>query len=246
MKGYSLEDFIASCAEIDTLRDLWSAALRFFRSRGIAMVSYHSDDAEAPGAARLGIVAEGFPDHWVREYMAENYSQIDPIPQLAAKLSHPFFWSEAADLADLSDAQRGYLQRLADSDLGDGLAMQVYGPNMRNAYIELGFGPRSPHLSGADISELRCAAQMAHLRYCEITAARQKPADLSPRELEVLRWIAEGKSNSVIAEILGISRHTVDTMVRRMFDKLEVNDRVSAAVRGLGYGLLHYRSQQTA
>jgi LuxR family transcriptional regulator/LuxR family quorum-sensing system transcriptional regulator CciR len=115
---------------------------------------------------------------------------------------------------------------------------------MRNAYIELGFGANTAELSAQDISELRCAAQMAHLRYCEITADRQHRAELSPRELEVLRWIAEGKSNSVIADILGISRHTVDTMTRRMFEKLEVHDRTSAAVRGLGSGLLHYRHQQ--
>ena len=78
-----------------------------------------------------------------------------------------------------------------------------------------------------------------------------KPTDgqhsrLSPQELEVLRWIARGKSNTVIAEIMGLSRHTVDTITRRMFGKLDVTDRTRAAVRGLAFGLIHQSSDYLA
>lgn len=61
---------------------------------------------------------------------------------------------------------------------------------------------------------------------------------LSPREREVLRWIANGKSNAVIAEILGISPHTVDTHNRRIFRKLGTCDRTTAAIKALDEGLL--------
>ena len=50
--------------------------------------------------------------------------------------------------------------------------------------------------------------------------------------------MARGKSNGVIAEILGISDHTVDTLVRRVFAKLGVGDRISAAIKGIGAGLV--------
>ncbi len=243
-ENQSLPAFIAACQSITRRSKLWMAALDFFHSRGIEMVSYHSNDAQVPGAEQLGIVEDGFPADWVCQYIEGDLSRIDPIPGLAAKLVRPFRWSEAGELATLSPEQESYMDMLAASRLGDGLAMQVYGPNMRNAYVGLGFGGPAPALSGQDIFELQCAAQMAHIRYCEITANDQTIAELSPRELEILQWIARGKSNSVIGEILGISRHTVDTMMRRMFEKLEVNDRTSAAVRGLGSGLVHYR--QTA
>lgn len=61
---------------------------------------------------------------------------------------------------------------------------------------------------------------------------------LTRRERDVLEWIAQGKSNPVIAEILGISIHTVDTHIRRIFRKLGVNDRTTAAIKGLGAGLV--------
>lgn len=86
---------------------------------------------------------------------------------------------------------------------------------------------------------MRIAAQAMHLAYCALTAeADPAPQALSPRETEILGWIARGKSNSVIGEILGISPHTVDTMVRRLFLKLGVRDRVSAALKGVGGGLV--------
>ena len=60
---------------------------------------------------------------------------------------------------------------------------------------------------------------------------------LSAREKEVIHWVARGKSNSVIGDILGCSAHTVDTHLRRIFAKLDVSDRISAAVRAVALGL---------
>lgn len=64
------------------------------------------------------------------------------------------------------------------------------------------------------------------------TALRQ--LGVSPREAEVLYWIAEGKGNAEIAMILGTSLRTVEKHVERIFDKLGVESRVAAAVAALG------------
>ena len=238
----TLNDFVSCCRDTKSVSELWRNALDFFYDRKIKMVSYHSDDAQLPGSKPLGIVSDGYPDAWVCEYLESELFRVDPIPQLASVLSRPFRWSEAPQLMRLSEEGERYMKALASSGLGDGLAMQVYGPNMRNAYVGLGFGQEDPHLTADEIFELQCAAQIAHIRYCELTEFRQRAAEtLSPREVEILQWIARGKSNSVIAEILGISRHTVDTITRRIFEKLDVNDRTTAAIRGLGSGLVRHR-----
>ncbi len=64
-------------------------------------------------------------------------------------------------------------------------------------------------------------------------------SELSERESEVLGWVARGKSNATIGEILGISSHTVNAHMRHIYLKLGVFDRVTAAVRGIGTGLIH-------
>ncbi len=67
--------------------------------------------------------------------------------------------------------------------------------------------------------------------------APEQPS-LSDREAEVLRLIAKGFSYPEIAELLGISSHTVTTYVRRIYEKLEVNSRGSAVYEAVSLGLI--------
>ena len=91
------------------------------------------------------------------------------------------------------------------------------------------------------------SASSAHLRYCALILPTLGPLpELSSRETEVLAWVARGKSNGAIGEILGISAHTVDAHLRRIYLKLGVFDRISAAVRGIGVGLIHAETGLTA
>lgn len=59
---------------------------------------------------------------------------------------------------------------------------------------------------------------------------RREPADLTPREHEILCLLAEGQSNKVIARNLGITDGTVKLHVKAILRKLQVHSRVEAAV----------------
>jgi DNA-binding NarL/FixJ family response regulator len=72
------------------------------------------------------------------------------------------------------------------------------------------------------------------------TAPTEPPplGDLTPRELEVLRLLAQGKTNPQIARELSISRGTAKIHVQHIIGKLGVSDRTQAVVRASELGLL--------
>ncbi len=62
--------------------------------------------------------------------------------------------------------------------------------------------------------------------------------ELTPRETEVLRLLAEGDSNREIAERLDISEHTIKFHIRSILGKLGASTRTEAVTRGIRSGLI--------
>lgn len=213
--------------------------LDYFHSNGIAMVSYHAVNQDGTPFA---IAADGFPEDWLCQYIEKELVAIDPIPELAAKMSTPFFWHDIEALVEPTPERRKFLSAMQDAHLGDGLAFFVFGPAMQNAYVGLGFGVDRIDLEQGEVMKLQCVAQAGHLRVCALNEQHPKARALTARETEILEWVARGKSNTVIADIVGISSHTVDAHMRSIYRKLRVNDRTSAAIRGIGSGVVQYPS----
>ena len=65
-------------------------------------------------------------------------------------------------------------------------------------------------------------------------AAPPPEAPLTPREREVLRYVAGGKTDRDIGDILAISRRTVHKHLQRIYEKLGVETRTAAVVRAIG------------
>lgn len=70
-------------------------------------------------------------------------------------------------------------------------------------------------------------------------ASRVPDSSLSRRECDVLRLLAQGKSNSEIAGELGITEGTVKCHVSVILNRLSVRDRTQAVVTALQRGLIH-------
>jgi DNA-binding NarL/FixJ family response regulator len=64
------------------------------------------------------------------------------------------------------------------------------------------------------------------------------PEPLTPREVEVLRHLAHGTGNKIIAYELGISEHTVKFHVAQLMQKLRAGSRTEAVTRGVRLGLV--------
>lgn len=69
-------------------------------------------------------------------------------------------------------------------------------------------------------------------------AERMLRADLTPRELEILKMLPKGLTNKQIGHVLGISDNTVKNHVNSIIEKLEVCDRTEAATTAIQRGLI--------
>jgi len=69
-------------------------------------------------------------------------------------------------------------------------------------------------------------------------ARRADLADLTPRELEVLKLVGRGLSNAEIAQTLVVAQTTVKTHVARVLSKLDLRDRAQAVVVAYETGLV--------
>jgi DNA-binding CsgD family transcriptional regulator len=95
------------------------------------------------------------------------------------------------------------------------------------------------------VSRLRRGAQGEELLLIQCKAGSPGPAALmqafrlTPREADVLYWVALGKTNRDIADILGMSPRTANKHLEHVFEKLGVETRTSAARMALNVVTRH-------
>lgn len=219
---------------------LFDTAGAALRSMGVVAGTYHlvppfhsqvSDD--------LVIVQFGLPDGMAQDYIDSGVFADDPIPDFIVSEGRAMLASDATKLVPVSMRYRRYLAKWRKAFPHPLYLVPLYGPRGRDSISSFSLGRPftkfDQHLS-RHICEF---LQSTHVEICdEVFAIWNRKIKLSKREEEILTWVARGKTGSETADILGISKATTDTYMKRIFEKLEVNDRVTAVVRGFGLGLV--------
>jgi DNA-binding NarL/FixJ family response regulator len=128
-----------------------------------------------------------------------------------------------------------------DSDVLDAILAGACGYLMKDASItELMAGIRaaslgesliSSHIAGKVLQRIRATSAQPQI-------AEQIQSELSDREIQVLKLIANGKDNSMIAGELHISPKTVKNHISNILMKLQIENRIQAAVYAVRSGLV--------
>jgi len=233
-----MDDILNRIADATTLPLLWRQMTRYFGRNGFQAVSYYWVRATTHLPATMPL-QHGFSKDEIDLYLSFDFQRLDIVPRAALAAGMPIRWSMIWRSSELTSEERAFVEAMREVDFSDGFSLPCYGPNGRNAVVGLSKMKAKVDISPGHMSLLHFAAQAAHLRICAMFADEgTRDRQLSTREKEILDWVARGKSNTVIADILAISPGTVDTYMRRIYEKLDVSDRTSAAVKGVGLGLI--------
>lgn len=182
----------------------------------------------------------GFPDDWVKLYDDNlQFRRHDPVADFIMGVGHYMTWQQAIDAQELTEGQQEFVRQMHAHGVIDGVALPLYGPRGREAYSTYSFGRHIIQGDQSVIDEINAYFEQFHTQVILLSEREwQGIIGLSPRENEVLMWMARGKSNGDIAVILDIAPNTVATHVKRLFRKLRVNDRMAATLKGLQYGIV--------
>jgi LuxR family quorum sensing-dependent transcriptional regulator len=172
------------------------------------------------------------PPGFLETYLARGYSRHDPMLREVVRSQRPVQWSEVARRRSLTPAERDVLRHAASFGLEDGFAVPVRDSGGYIGLINIAGPPID--LDEETRALLILVAPYVYQRLCGLKEAARRFQGLTPREAEVLSWIAEGKSDWQIGKILGISRKTVNYHIENVKRKFGVASRIQALMAALG------------
>ncbi len=185
-------------------------------------------------------VQKNYPADWMHHYMQNGYEKLDPVPRFAFTSARPFTWSWLKAETPLDYAAARVMSEAEEAGLHDGVGIPIHGPNGEIAGVGLASSCKGVWPGKDSLCVLRTLALQFHLAYAE----HQRGSDphhavrLTAREKEILLWAAEGKSDQVIADILGVAYPTIRYHLQNIFRKLGANERTFAVVKALRIGLI--------
>jgi HD-GYP domain-containing protein (c-di-GMP phosphodiesterase class II)/DNA-binding CsgD family transcriptional regulator len=253
-----LDALLTAFADFADLKSPWIRG----HSRTVASLAEEAgrlarfDDAASAGLRRAGLV------HDIGRAAVENGIWDKPGPLTTSEWEqvrlHPYYTerilARCSSLAPLVEPAASHHERVDGSGYHRSLPADAQSRGDRILAAADVFAaltadrPHRPACADGDAARtLEAEAALdADAVACVLAAAGERtapapapwPADLTEREVEVLRLIARGQSNRQVAERLFISPKTVGRHVENLYAKTGVSSRAAAAVFAMEHGLL--------
>lgn len=167
-------------------------------------------------------------------YHNEHWSARDPLLELSGqpglrKLWTPDDWARDADT-------RAYAEYIDFTGIRSGVTASVGGAtDTVSAITALSFSdvivdPDVPHAVAILAQTALTRAAVLGVPSIGLPAMAQSLKELSGKQIEILKWASQGKSNRDIATIMGSSKRTIDYHMSEILRKLDVASRAQAII----------------
>lgn len=183
------------------------------------------------------LMINNYPPTWQQRYREQDYLAIDPTVAHGVRSRASLVWRQ-----EVFEATPQLWSEAREAGLRVGWAQSSFDPNGSVGMLTLARSRET--LSPAELlgrgAQMQWLADAAHFHLSDALWPDQHrvyPA-LTTRELDVLRWTADGKTSEEVAILLGVSPNTVNYHVKNAIRKLHVTNKAAAVARMLRLRLL--------
>lgn len=184
------------------------------------------------------VLVNDWPDEWYERYVGRDYIEIDPVARYCFGTLEPFGWGEAPVDQDSGSPSQRLMNEATEFGLNDGVCVPIHTEDGMLGCVSFGGAKRDadPRVN----MMLHLISLYAHGR---LRLFRRRPllapeAHLTEREIEVLKWVATGKTSQDIADLLSITKRTVDFHMANAAKKLGTVTRAHTVAEAVSYRLI--------
>lgn len=224
-------------ADASALRDILAEACARLGCSWFAL-THHVDFLAAPGK---GVRIHNYPDDWARWFDERGLGLSDPVHRASQRRAAGFLWHDMTKFSAPRAGDNDILERARRHDIWNGLTIPAHLPGEAHGSVSFAW------TRGGDASaEALTFAQTIGGFVFE--AARQLSGPvaetlrprLTDRQAECVLWVARGKSDAAIAQILALSPETVSEHLRNARARYDALSRTTLAIRALFDGTISF------
>ncbi|MFT6912376.1 MAG: DNA-binding CsgD family transcriptional regulator [Paracoccaceae bacterium] len=231
-----LETYICQLQRATTLEDLQATTEALQDHYPVTHVVYHWVNSLGE---RFG--AGTYSQEWVDRYVEKDYLRIDPVIMGCFQRFHPVDWKQ---LDWSTKSAKSFFKEAVTFGVGNqGMSIPIRGPKGQFALFTVSHTCADAEWGQFTDTNARDLILIAHefnKKALEFEAGTdtKSPANLSPRELSAMTFLAKGLSRAQAADQMSISEHTLRVYIEAARHKLGALNTTHAVARALSHGLI--------
>jgi LuxR family quorum sensing-dependent transcriptional regulator len=194
------------------------------------------------GGDILKLLSGNWPAGWTERYTEQGYLRDDPVVAHGLRTTQPYLWREAVEA---TGAARGLhvMDEAREFGLAEGFCVPLLLPD--GGFAGVTFGSKQLRLSAQERAGLHLVSLGAFTAACAIgerTAQMRVAAEeigLTEREVDCLKWAADGLITDQIADLLTLSARTVEFHFTSASRKLRTMNRTHAVAEAIRRGIIY-------
>ncbi|MCG9576090.1 autoinducer binding domain-containing protein [Vibrio tubiashii] len=231
-----IEDYIQSLIKSETKEEIHDVLSKASKLLGFDYFAYGIRQKMSFGTPRIEMV-NNYSNDWNARYQGDGLSNNDPLIMLGMKGSDFILWD------NVKDESQQFWQEAKHHGIYQGWSKPTHSPNGSSSLFSFSRGGEA--LSESELFSstpyMLWFSSIADQGFQKVLADSSSPSpniNLTPREIEVLKWTADGKTIEEISIILGLSSRTAEFHARNAIKKLGTANKTSAAVKAALLGLI--------